>query len=871
MYFRIIATLALSFVFYIGSSQVSYHRLYETTLNDPSGMNDTTFFLMSSATISGDVVAMGTKRVGEAPTDFDDLTLVFTKHDQKGDITWSKELDLGQDTVDIIGQGNIEYNGALDSILFTIEVEINGEQKELFGRLDRDGNNIDLRTVGGNELALINRTPDVAPFINESDLLLTPGVDPTISRIGFGDDLIWSRKYEFMNSGGDNALSFVTDITTTEDSTILISGYGDGLGEEFVVAELDSNGVQLWAESYTFSINNLILIYPREVEPLSNGNFAVAGFYQTSPAIQSNGFVAVIDTAGSILMAKKLFINENSTEAGNLLEGDDGSLWISGIYNSQDSSHYFTTNMTTDGEVNWTTIYPGQEAEFNLSTTDLLGVQLTGGASLVGHGILDDLSVLRVIRHDAAGDAMCSDTIPIMLEDLVVTADTLTTSVENGGIFFDSLDFELSTFIGFTPPVLSITQYPNFCPNEFIDTFLVASVSGVADENITYKWSTEETTDTIRIQVLPMETPEYSVTVTISEDVCYMMCDTIQISRYELPQAQIGIDNSRYCDEKLFVLNAEYTPGAGEPTYLWSTGETTPAIDVSTEGQYSVTITDECNEPAEAEITVGFPDPLELTITESSTFNILCTDGGHRLSALLVGGIAPPSYEWSTGESGFQIVAMTNGTYTVTATDACGDMLIESIDVEVDQIPTEGEITFELDCNEEDNALSRITFNASTNVDNAVVELNVFDAEDLSVLISQDVIPSNPLVLGNYYAVLTTCDNVELATLTVNASALCGGLLRYPIAFFPGGQDEDSQKFGPIPNDTMSVENIITDLEFKVFNRWGETVFESNDLLESWDGTHKGEPAPSEVYIWYVSYMVEGVEMLDKGDVTLIR
>ena len=69
--------------------------------------------------------------------------------------------------------------------------------------------------------------------------------------------LIWSRRYEFSDTLGDAALNYITDISSTPDSTIVLTGLGDGIGDEFVVAELDSNGVQIWAESYTFSsVNN---------------------------------------------------------------------------------------------------------------------------------------------------------------------------------------------------------------------------------------------------------------------------------------------------------------------------------------------------------------------------------------------------------------------------------------------------------------------------------------------------------------------------------------------------------------------------------------------------------------------------------------
>ena len=107
MYSRIISTLVLSFICYIGLSQESYHRLYETSLNDPTGMNDTIFYHMQSATVSGDVYAMGTKRVGDSSADYEDLSIIFTKHNSKGNIDWSRELDLGIDTVKVLDSGSV--------------------------------------------------------------------------------------------------------------------------------------------------------------------------------------------------------------------------------------------------------------------------------------------------------------------------------------------------------------------------------------------------------------------------------------------------------------------------------------------------------------------------------------------------------------------------------------------------------------------------------------------------------------------------------------------------------------------------------------------------------------------------------------------
>lgn len=40
---------------------------------------------------------------------------------------------------------------------------------------------------------------------------------------------------------------------------------------------------------------------------------------------------------------------------------------------------------------------------------------------------------------------------------------------------------------------------------------------------------------------------------------------------------------------------------------------------------------------------------------------------------------------------------------------------------------------------------------------------------------------------------------------------------------------------------------------FRIYNRWGQLLFESNDLKTGWDGNHDGVPQPMETYIYQVS------------------
>ena len=55
-----------------------------------------------------------------------------------------------------------------------------------------------------------------------------------------------------------------------------------------------------------------------------------------------------------------------------------------------------------------------------------------------------------------------------------------------------------------------------------------------------------------------------------------------------------------------------------------------------------------------------------------------------------------------------------------------------------------------------------------------------------------------------------------------------------------------------------------------IYNRWGETIFEGFNN-EEWDGTYKGEPAASDVYLYYVIYRENGNEGVTSGEVTLLR
>jgi gliding motility-associated-like protein len=60
---------------------------------------------------------------------------------------------------------------------------------------------------------------------------------------------------------------------------------------------------------------------------------------------------------------------------------------------------------------------------------------------------------------------------------------------------------------------------------------------------------------------------------------------------------------------------------------------------------------------------------------------------------------------------------------------------------------------------------------------------------------------------------------------------------------------------------------------FKIYNRWGELVFESNDIKVGWDGTYRGTPQNIETYVYQVSAIsyISQEPIVKKGYIKLLR
>jgi gliding motility-associated-like protein len=93
-----------------------------------------------------------------------------------------------------------------------------------------------------------------------------------------------------------------------------------------------------------------------------------------------------------------------------------------------------------------------------------------------------------------------------------------------------------------------------------------------------------------------------------------------------------------------------------------------------------------------------------------------------------------------------------------------------------------------------------------------------------------------------------------------------GGTLFIPNAFTPNG-DNDNDVFIPIGTGVL-YENY----SLRIYDRWGQRIFETAHLNEGWDGFIRGVPADINVYVWIVEGEFTGGKAFKKsGQVTLIR
>ncbi len=130
--------------------------------------------------------------------------------------------------------------------------------------------------------------------------------------------------------------------------------------------------------------------------------------------------------------------------------------------------------------------------------------------------------------------------------------------------------------------------------------------------------------------------------------------------------------------------------------------------------------------------------------------------------------------------------------------------------------------------------------------------------------------PVSNVTSSGWYTVTSTdtstfCSVVDSVFVEVEAEGCSKHNLFVPNVFTPegDGNNDEFRIYYTCPFQTFNI---------KIFNRWGEKVFDSSDPNFTWNGTYKNELQTPAVFVYYLEGMyANGKTITNKGSLTLIR
>lgn len=245
-----------------------------------------------------------------------------------------------------------------------------------------------------------------------------------------------------------------------------------------------------------------------------------------------------------------------------------------------------------------------------------------------------------------------------VVNNLSVGTYTVTVTDENGCTATGSETIELS------PEGIWVDiNITNTCFGGSNGAASAVVTTGVAP--YTYAWSNGATT----ADIINLSAGDYTVTVTDVNGCEGIFTGTVG------EEVQIVLTTSHSNETCVGSMDGHVavstSGGAGQMSFLWSSGDTTDVVNNLSVGTYTVTVTDENGCTATGSETIELsPEGIWVDINVT---DVSCYNGNDGVAASVVTtGVAPYTYAWSNGGSTPTISNLTAGTYTVTVTDVNG-------------------------------------------------------------------------------------------------------------------------------------------------------------------------------------------------------
>jgi gliding motility-associated-like protein len=300
------------------------------------------------------------------------------------------------------------------------------------------------------------------------------------------------------------------------------------------------------------------------------------------------------------------------------------------------------------------------------------------------------------------------------------------------------------------------------------------------------------------------------------------------------------------------------TISGGNPPYIynWSgntnTGNSSNAANLTT-GTYNVTVTDVDNCEATASYFVDEVTPFSLeTIEQIDNDCFEGEDGSITVNA--INTTNPVNYLWSNGQNGATATNLAAGNYTVSVTD----VIFNCQRTEIFTIGEPDEYIIDIGGDFVVEVGSTVTLQVNNPRGNYI-----YDWQGSNGFTGTGVSISTVITENTTFTVLGTLADCPPVRAVINIKVASATGIEIPNAFSPN-QDGKNDIFRIATNLPI----VIT--EFKVFNRYGEIIY--NNTEGEWDGTHRGEKAPNGGYIYIIQYISPlGEEVTEKGEIILVR
>jgi gliding motility-associated-like protein len=320
--------------------------------------------------------------------------------------------------------------------------------------------------------------------------------------------------------------------------------------------------------------------------------------------------------------------------------------------------------------------------------------------------------------------------------------------------------------------------------------------------------------------------------------------DEIEITVPPIPEISVDADTSICAGENIVLTAESDIPGS---TFTWQPGDLTGssiAVSPNVDTQYFVVATSPQN-------CVSEPQSLEVAVFDHPNIDIsgpveICP-GEEAILTATAGNFL---YTWNTGDNTNSTSISNGGNYSVDVTDlqsGCQSTAVHT----VANLPLPG-----------------VTLTETLELCEKTTKEVVAFSDNNSELVWQD-----GTVGGNYTV-------TSEGTYTVSATTVCGTIfesmevtevnceqtLFIPNAFTPNGDG--------INDIFKAIGQRVVSFDFKIYNRWGNLIFSSNDIGEGWNGSYNNNGYYVEngayPYIANVEYLDGSIETY-RGMVNVIR